>query len=214
MSFDETLHCLSASDQKIVGDIMNLLTGIDRQTEEFSKQSGLKCKTGCGACCENPEIETTVAEVLPLAVHLWAQRSGEGVLDAIQSNDAQGVCVFYQPDPIVKGKGRCKAYDYRPGLCRLFGFAAHQNKYGQQELLTCKVIKDSQSEACQRVQEQLQQGEITVPLFSAHSFAVANIDPVNGHKLFPINKAVSLAFEKIGFYIGHSPSSSDTDRIK
>jgi Fe-S-cluster containining protein len=43
-----------------------LFDGIDRQTKEFSKQTGLKCKNGCGACCSTPAIETTVAEVFKI----------------------------------------------------------------------------------------------------------------------------------------------------
>jgi len=144
---------------KTVKDMMALFEDIDRQTQSFASQTGLKCKSGCGACCLNPEIETTVAEVLPLAVHLWEDPShAESVLEAIQLKNAKGACIFYKPDPLVPTHGRCSIYTYRPGLCRLFGFAARKNKYGQAEMVTCKVIKDSQAKACQDTQEKLNQG--------------------------------------------------------
>lgn len=167
------------SFDKIIREMMALFDGIDRQTESFSKQTGLKCKAGCGACCETPDIETTVAEVLPLAAHLWSQGLEPNKLEAIRSSASRGVCVFYQPAPNTLSQGRCTIYAYRPGLCRLFGFAAHRDKYGKRALVTCKVIKDSQPQACQRTQEDLQKG-LEAPMLAAHAFSVAGIDPVHG----------------------------------
>jgi len=198
MSFDEIVRCLSAEDQKVIGEMMALFEDIDRQTEKFALQSGLKCKSGCGACCTSPEVETTVAEVLPLAVYLWSKGLASGKLEAIRSNFSKNICVFYEPSPVIPTQGRCGIYAYRPGLCRLFGFAARQDKHGQRILVTCHIIKESQSQACQRAQEGLQK-DLEAPLLSAHAFSVANIDPIAGQKLMPINQAISLAVGKIGY---------------
>ena len=214
MTFDEIIRCLSTEEQKIIKEMMVLYDEIDRQTSNFSGQTGLSCKAGCGACCENPEIETTVAEVLPLAAYLWSQGLASNKLEAIRLNSSKGVCVFYEPMNMKgtvplnslncrgqspsTGQGRCGIYAYRPGLCRLFGFAARRDKHGQPVLVTCRVIKDSQAQACQRTQEQLQKG-LEAPLLASHAFAVSNIDPVHCLKLFPINQAIRLALEKIGF---------------
>ena len=210
MSFDEILHCLSATDQKVIREMMVLFDDIDRQTEKFAARTGLKCKSGCGACCTAPDVETTVAEVLPLAVHLWSlshsedpsrpQAAVENVLEAIRSKSDKSICVFYKPDPFVQTQGRCSIYAFRPGLCRLFGFAARQDKHGQRKLVTCKVIKDSQPQACKGAQEDLDQG-IEAPLLAAHAFSVANIDPVEGQKLLPINQAIRSGLEKAGYCI-------------
>jgi hypothetical protein len=53
--------------------------------------------------------------------------------------------------------------------------------------------------ACSRTQEGLEKGIWKAPLMGAHSLAVSNIDPTNGQKLFPINQAVRMALEKIGY---------------
>jgi Fe-S-cluster containining protein len=196
MSFDEIIHCLSAAEQKVVRDMTALLDDIDRQTEKFSVQTGLKCKSGCGACCENPDVETTVAEVMPLAVYLWSSSLAEAYL----SNPSKSSCVFYKPDPVLQGQGRCGIYAYRPGLCRLFGFASRKDKHGKPELMTCKLIKDNQPQACQRTQEALRKG-LVAPLLTTHAFSVSNIDPVHGQKLLPINQAICQAVEKIGYRI-------------
>jgi len=201
MSFDEIVLCLSVEDQKVIGDMMVLFESIDGQTKEFAGQTGLKCKSGCGACCTNPDVETTVAEVLPLAVHLWSNGQGEGFLEDGSPKFSKSICVFYKPDPVRKDHGSCSIYAYRPGLCRLFGFAARKDKHGQNILVTCKVIKDSQPQVCKQTQEGLKTGALGAPLLNTHAFAVSNIDPVHGGKLFPINEAISLAVEKVGYIV-------------
>jgi uncharacterized protein len=200
MTFDEITRCLSITDQKIIGDMLALFDGIDRQTEKFAGQTGLKCKNGCGACCTNPDIETTITEVLPLAAYLWSKDIAQNKLEVIRGNANKDICVFYEPDPLVPTQGRCGIYAYRPGLCRLFGFAARKDKHGQRTLVTCKVIKESQPQVCQRVQEDLHK-DLEVPLLATHAFSVANIDPVHGQKLLPINQAISLGLEKIGVMV-------------
>lgn len=221
MTFDEITRSLSAEDQKIIADMMILFQDIDRQTLRFARQSGLRCKTGCGACCENPEVETTVAEVLPLAVHIWSSGlAGKVGIDTAFCNQkaasvpAKGICVFYRPaspaasrlktragDPAGCGRGRCSIYAHRPGLCRLFGFATRKDKYGQLDLVTCKVIKEAQAKGYQRAQEELQKGVWRAPLLTAHALRVSDIDPVNGLKLLPINQAIRSGLEKVGHRI-------------
>jgi Fe-S-cluster containining protein len=198
MTFEDILDGLTQTDQKIIHETMVLHEDISRQTAAFAAQTGLACKNGCGACCTNPHIEATVTEVLPLAVHLWSQGLAESKLEAIQRHDFKGVCVFYQPDAHDKASGRCGIYRYRPGLCRLFGFSARRDKLGELELMTCRIIKDSQPEACQQTQEGLNKG-VKAPLLSTYAFGVANIDPVHGQQFLPINQAIAKALEKVGY---------------
>lgn len=199
MSFDEIVRCLSEEDQKVVADMLALFADIDRQTETFSLQTGLICRKDCGACCTTADIETTVTEVLPLAVHLWANGTAQSKLEVIRLIPAKGICGFYEPDPVNKIQGRCSIYAYRPGLCRLFGFAARKDKYGKLTLVTCKIIKDSQPQECKRAQEEMQKRVTPAPLLGTYAFSVANIDPGHGQKLFPINQAIRQAIEKVGY---------------
>ena len=208
MNFDKIVSCLSAEDQKVVKDMMALFESIDCQTKEFAAQTGLKCKSGCGACCTNPDVETTVAEVLPLAVHLWSNGQGECFLEESRSKFSKSICAFYKPDLILKDHGSCGIYAYRPGLCRLFGFAARKDKQGQNILVTCKIIKDSQPQACEQTQEGLKKGALVAPLLNTHAFAVSNIDPVHGGKLLPINEAINLALEKVGYIVPKKQNKS------
>ena len=203
MSFEEIMRCLSEVDQRVVTDVQSLFDRIDRQTQKFADQTGLKCRKGCGACCENPEIETTVAELLPLAVYLWSMDLGEDTLQATRSKASQSVCVFYKPDPVIKGHGCCGIYPYRPGLCRFFGFSARKDKYGKAELVTCKIIKDSQPDVCKRVQAELQKG-MEAPLLTELGHLVCGLDPVHGREQLPINQAIALSLQKVGYSIEKS----------
>jgi len=180
--------------------MMVLFDETSRRTKDFAQQTGLKCKKGCGACCSTPEIETTVAEVLPLAVYLWSQGLALAKLDNIRSSSTPNTCILYEADPINKTQGRCSAYAYRPGLCRLFGFTTRTDKHGKPVLMTCKVIKENQSQECERTQEKLEKG-LKAPSLAEHTFSVMNIDPVYGQKLFPINQAIRQAIEKVGYSI-------------
>jgi hypothetical protein len=62
------------------------------------------------------------------------------------------------------------------------------------------VIKDGQPQECKHAQEQLNKG-LEAPNLSAHAFSVANIDPVHGKTLLPINQAVKEAIEKVGYHL-------------
>ncbi|MBF0504902.1 MAG: YkgJ family cysteine cluster protein [Candidatus Omnitrophica bacterium] len=200
MTFEEVVQRLSPQDRKIIADIMLLYEDIDLKTLNFAHQTALRCKAGCGACCENPDIETTVAEVLPLAVHLWMLDQAENKLKAIQSKATGGICIFYHPDPLTVNKGHCSIYAYRPGICRLFGFCARRDKHGQSQLMTCKIIKENHAQACLETQERLRQGLLPALLLNIHASHVFNIDPAWGGKLLPINQAVQRALEKVGLY--------------
>ncbi|MDE2221777.1 MAG: YkgJ family cysteine cluster protein [Candidatus Omnitrophica bacterium] len=198
MTFESIVKSLSLADQKIIQEVMALFETVDRRTQAFCRQTGLKCKEGCGACCENPQVESTVTEVLPLAVYLWSQGQALDTLKEIRARESQGPCVLYEPHAFNHHRGRCTIYVYRPGLCRLFGFAVRKNKYGEQELMTCKVIKEEQPGICERTEEKLRKG-LEGPLLTSHAFDVANIDPAHGRAFLPINEALAQAIERIGY---------------
>lgn len=175
-----------------------LLEDISRQTESFARATGLHCKSGCGKCCENPDVETTVTEMMPAAAHLWSSGEAEAVLSKVPT---AAVCVFYKPDALIAGNGRCTAYEYRPGVCRLFGFSARKDKHGRPALLTCRVIKEHFPADYARVQAQVTDGH-PVPLMSDHTLKVMHIDPRRGGQLMPINQALRLALERTATHPG------------
>ena len=84
MTLKEIILFLSDEDQRIIRDMMALYEDIDRQTLNFAGKTGLHCQSGCSTCCRNPDIETTVAEMMPAAALLWAQSLAERQLEILQ----------------------------------------------------------------------------------------------------------------------------------
>ena len=174
-----------------------LFDDLDKQTTSFALAAGLHCKSGCGHCCTNPDLETTIAEMMPMACFLWENGQAEGVLKRLEGDFSGISCVIFQPDPNVSGNGRCDAYAYRPGICRLFGFCARTSKSGQKQVVTCKIIKESQSNAVAKAQKAIN-NNLKVPLIDGHALRVYSLDPLLGKELMPINLALRKALERVG----------------
>ena len=176
--------------------ITQIFNQIDQEIEIFQQTSGLQCPSGCGKCCENPQVETTSLEVLPLALELVRRNEAEYWLDQALGSNYAGVCIFYQPDATIAGNGRCGVYAWRPAICRLFGFANITNKYNQPELAACKIHKQTMPEVLANLPVGL------APNFSDFSMQLRNLQPAQSD-LVPINQAVAIAINKMGFLLDH-----------
>ncbi len=184
---------MTPNHAQIIDAVTSLLSTTAAETSAFAQVTRLRCKSGCGRCCENPHIETTVTEMMPLAAHL--QKSGE-VEAIIARLEAEETCVAYQPQVGIEGNGRCGYYEYRPGICRLFGFSAKKDKQQERKLVTCRVMKEEFPGDCQNAQAYLDKDGIA-PNISNYTMNVYAIDPQWGNKLMPINKALRIALEII-----------------
>ena len=189
----------------MIDKILTLLQSIDQETASFCRTTGLSCKPGCGACCENPHIETTVTELLPLAQWLLKEKKADDVLAKARHWPANSPCLFFNQDVSGSGKGSCSVYMYRPGICRHFGFTARKNSQGKKELVTCKIIKAMDPDKVKKTQALLDQDAVS-PLISEHTYQVMAIDPTLGKELLPMNMAVIKAIEKIGLTEQFSPT--------
>lgn len=175
--------------------VKNLFSQIDIQTERFASESNLKCPPQCGWCCTNPETETTIADMLPIAFALKAtQKLGEAAAKAEFS--LQSHCIFFEKTENYE-KGRCTIYPFRPSICRLFGFAAVNDKHGKPKLAFCKIHKITSLEAVEKAKDQVESGYINAPLFSECASQLSEIDPTLASKYYQINKALLLAIEKV-----------------
>ena len=172
-----------------------LFSDIDVHAKQFAAESKLTCPVGCGRCCENPDIETTVIDMLPLAVHL----KDKGRLDEVAMSlphTLTDACVFFEKHA-GEGGGRCTVYRYRPSICRLFGFAASRDKNQNPILAACKVHKQSQPEVVENAKREVEARRLNPPLFSTYAGRLDDIDPVLANRHYPINVALLLAIEKI-----------------
>jgi Fe-S-cluster containining protein len=179
-------------------EVLDLYAEVDGKIEEFKKVSSLKCVSGCGHCCENPKISITVLEAFPLACKLWQDKTAQAILDQIVNGAVENVCVFYQPDAVVAGSGRCGVYALRPLLCRLFGFSAKTNKYGKPSLVTCSVMKNHCAQEYEQVNKKLCKKTLAVPMMQEHGMQLLSIDFNWAREELPINQAIRMALEKVG----------------
>ena len=187
------------AQKRSVFSLLRLYGRLDRDIERFKKSTGIKCAAGCGRCCENPEVETTVLECLPIAVELWRQNQAEDWLKKAEARQLSGPCVFYQPHPHMPGHGRCSVYPWRPLICRLFGFSANTDKNNQTTFVTCATIKKLYADQYIETQTRIGKG-LSIPAMFSYSLEVMNINPELGKKQLPINEAIKIAIEKVGLF--------------
>jgi len=176
-----------------ISAVFKIYEELDQQTDGFSRLTGLKCLDGCGACCESPNVEATVLELLPLAQEVYFLDREEEILEKIgdrkEREPEYKSCILYLPDFIVAGNGRCTYYNHRPLICRLFGFAARKNKYNHIEFSPCKKVRQKDPPLAQRVEMAIANGA-RPPLFQESAFRVASLMPSLGFKRYPINRAL------------------------
>ena len=193
-------------DCKKVFLLFKLFDRADRETKRLSAKTGIKCAKGCGRCCENPYVETTILEMLPLAIQLWKEKEAEGWLNKSLATHLTGPCIFYKPDPLIAGKGRCSIYSLRPLICRLSGFSAAVDKHGKPELVTCPTIKQWQPREYEKAQKLVESG-LPIPQLRDFALAAYQLDPALGKDRLPINIAIKDALEKVGLYFYYQKES-------
>ena len=83
---------------------------------------------------------------MPWAFYLFLNGKAEVILEELNTKTTT-FCHLYQSLSTTNStNGRCTDYKYRGLICRLFGYAASRDKYGELRLATCKIIKENQQE--------------------------------------------------------------------
>ncbi len=173
---------------------------LDGEIATFQSMSGLHCGWGCGKCCFKPDIEATILEFLPFALHLYGQHQAEEWLEKLK-DDSSSLCLIL--NPTQGGAGMCSEYKHRGLICRLFGYSARINKYGTKELITCQIIKTDQRENYEAAGRKISGGEQPVPVMSNYYMQLHAIDENLGREFFPINEAIRRAIEVILHYYAY-----------
>lgn len=185
------------TNQKIANQVKELYKKIDQQTENLAKITGLKCPPGCGKCCDNPDIEATPIEMLPIALELFDKKQSQKWIEKAEAENWEGGCIFYQRDEFIAGNGRCSIYAFRPSVCRLFGFATVKNKQGTDEFAACRYHKEMMPEVVQKVKESIA-GGMPMASFPESAIQLSNIEPQLGNQRMPINQALKIAIHRVG----------------
>lgn len=185
--------------------VEGLFDQLELEITQFQHKTKLHCLTGCGQCCTNPTMEASPLEFLPWAFHLFLNGKAEDVLKELTTKEKHAICHVYSPLNLIDSTmGNCNDYKYRGLICRLFGYAATRDKYGQQRLVTCKIIKEHQANLYQDTNEAINKG-LYVPMFTDYYMQLNQIDFHLGNQVVPINKALKLALEEVLQYFAYRP---------
>lgn len=179
--------------ERLAREVSAIFAQVDQDTTALREASGLRCPAGCGACCENPEIESTVLELLPAAFELVRRGQAEAVVERAEVQAGAGRCVFFEGQG--DGKGRCTLYSHRPGVCRLFGFASVRTRRGR-ELALCRVHRAQAPEGSQRAAALVLEGAPAGD-FAGTGSQVAGVDLTLGSRLMPLNAALREALARV-----------------
>jgi len=147
--------------------------------------------------------------MLPLALHLFDTGRAEQAFDELD-NYSGFACKQYQRLSLDGKEGYCGIYEYRPGICRMFGAAGYKTKSGEATLSVCKPIKQAVPEkyaaALIAIQPAWGQSNNSDPMSISNSKPpmiaegrqkLAQLDYELGDKLIPINDALRYILEKI-----------------
>jgi Fe-S-cluster containining protein len=178
--------------------VLRIYQEIDQKTAHLQLAVGLHCPSLCGACCDTSEVEATVLEALPLAEEIYQRKEQEAVLFTLEErrNQVDFRCVLYRANAGVPGTGGCPYYEFRPLVCRLFGFAFRRNKFGNLELSTCKIIRERTPEAVHRAEIGIYVG-LDVPVYQDSFMRIASMDSGIGYRRLSINLALKEALERL-----------------
>lgn len=182
--------------------VEKLYDELQQAISTFQLKTSLHCKSGCGHCCQKPDIEATILEFLPLAYQLYKSGKAFEWLDNMEKHEDDPLCALFAPLHVETQKGMCSQYMYRGMVCRLFGFSASINKYGQPFLSTCKIIKTEQVEQFEKANQAIVNG-MQIPVMHQYYTKLCSIDHQLTDKFYPINQAVIFAIEHVLAYYAY-----------
>jgi len=181
---------------KIVDRVLHIYGRLDEIIARFRAATGMECPEGCSYCCRNWCVETTVLEVLPLGLEIYARHEEEAVLSSIADKEACGdsVCAVVLPNSSHGSQGSCGYYAWRPLACRLFGYAVRRNKRMEAELCPCRIIRETEPSSVRRAEIAIREG-LELPVYQETFMHIASLDPGTGYRMLPVNRAIKEALE-------------------
>ncbi|MEI6056714.1 MAG: YkgJ family cysteine cluster protein [Lentisphaerota bacterium] len=185
---------LSSHNRQRIFEVLKVYREIEKKSLAFAKNSGIHCPEGCGACCNNPNVEVSTLEALPLAMHLWKTNRALESLELLNTlTEKRGICLFFRKDEHISWKGRCTIYKYRFLVCRLFGYYRTKDKNGNYIWGACRILKESYPS--------LDLNKFETPAIDEYFMRIASPETDFEGKLLPVNDAIRNALEYIGFDI-------------
>ena len=180
--------------------VVKLFEELAEQTARFKVDSGIKCKTGCGECCNYPKIHATVLEFIPYAYKMVIEERALDLIEKLE-RDANEVtiCTLFHADSPGSSNGRCSDYENRGLICRLYGYSANYNKEGGLNMITCSIIKTNNPEVFRNAESLLARAT-HLPIASEYYSRLQAIDLSLSLESYPVNVAIRKALEYVLSY--------------
>lgn len=180
--------------------IRRIFKNIDSKTSAVALSTGIRCKKACGECCLNKNVEAMAVELIPLALKLRKLKKLE-LYYALSKKLEHDSCFFYSPNSLDPRLGSCSVYSERPSLCRLFGFSAARNKYGEASLASCHLHKKLQPDEYKNAAYRLEEAKVEMPFLGEFHHQLEGCSNTPGlNERQPINRAFSVAAEYVLHY--------------
>ncbi|WP_420933980.1 YkgJ family cysteine cluster protein [Alteromonas sp. A081] len=216
--------------RELSSQVMDVYQELSVEFGSYQRSQGLGCIEKCGACCNKPDIEVSPLEMLPYALHLFDSGQAEQVYNELEAYSGFA-CKQYQRLSLDGNEGYCGIYEYRPGICRMFGAAGYKTKQGEATLSVCKPIKNAVPEkyataliaingagdaASNRSSSDLASNSalnsmasrLKPPMIAEGRQRLVQLDYELGEKLMSINSALRYVLEKI-LTVSYYASSND-----
>lgn len=178
--------------KEISDNLQKIYSEMAQTFMDYQKSTGLNCPTGCGACCFNPEVETTMSEMLPFAFKALEENKIDFWIDTIK-NAAPDICPLLEKGQDLN-QGKCRSYHERPAVCRMFGVSGIHDKHQKAALSICKILKESSHE---RVIE-INKSFINAPHITQWMSYINDLAPFESKT--SIKKASLAALQKVSLF--------------
>ncbi len=165
----------------------------------YQSSVGLRCLSGCGACCLSQEISASTNEMLPTAFRILEEEGMDRVeelIEQLESNNSRQ-CIFYMKKSEDGTQGYCSNYETRPAVCRSFGVAAYKDKHGQRVMSICKRLKEAYPNKISAL------APSEAPIIGEFAKQIYVLGQEADSKLLHINEALYEALKKVwidGYY--------------
>lgn len=174
----------------------NLLKNYEEMSLAFSSaqtKNNLQCPSDCGRCCQNPSIEASVLEMLPMALYLHDNNLTDAYLEKIdQAMNTTQYCIGLL-------NNRCHLHPFRPTICRMFGVSGHLDKNRKLQASICKVLKEVNPQDSQKVIADPENHNL--PVMTHWSSKLLTLEPELLSNKMHINLALKHAIQKVELYL-------------
>jgi Fe-S-cluster containining protein len=153
----------------------------------YQASTGLHCLPGCGKCCQNPDVEATPMEMIPMALKILDEGSMDEWHERLSTSENLPCLIF-------NGKN-CGSYQERPSVCRMFGVGGYFDKEHKPVLSICKHIREANP-----VETKEARAHNLTPMISHWSSRLAALHPDLIKERQSINRALKIALEKVALW--------------